>query len=67
MAEFAWCVEEERALSGSVLGCSVEKLFQAPGSPCGIRIPRRPCVYSASDLHIPFQNTTPWRLRPVEV
>lgn len=29
----------------SVLGCSVKKLFQAPGLPGWIRTPRRPCVF----------------------
>lgn len=51
MAEFSWHVEEEGALSVSVLGCSVEKPFQAPGSPCGIRIPRRPCVLCLRSAH----------------
>lgn len=39
------------ALSVSVLGCSVEKPFQAPGLPCWIRIPRRPCVFCFRSAH----------------
>lgn len=66
MAEFSWHVEEEGALSVSVLGCSVEKPFKLPARHAGSEF-QGGHVCSASDLHIPFQNTTPWQLRPVEV